>query len=252
MNLLKTKIRKIPDYMGSVQKIVCLIFFSMSCVADITWAGTVVADHQSKISAEVVVGAIDIPTDTTASFTARDVVQGEGLTIITQPLLDADNLPLVNYQVVFELEDPVGSIYVLNTVTTEEGIVHLTLDSELLKKPGEYTLTSSADALLNYTQSFYVLAPTKGGVIVGPNPFTPAGNIYNSIKFVPKIPGQGIYQLKIFRLDGANVFSKQFSETEEISWRGDNFSHHIVPAGIYIWQLEQGEKRYNGTLVVIK
>ena len=58
--------------------------------------------------------------------------------------------------------------------------------------------------------------------------------------------------LKIFNLEGALIREDTFSSSQNIEWTGVNSSNTVVESGIHIWQIEVGNSRYNGTVIVAK
>ncbi len=205
-----------------------------------------------SFSAEAVVNNNQpAPIPRALSIQADDMVRGRDYTL-TIPVLDTVGHPMANFVVKIVLKGPDGKSQTFFANTDAQGTATLTVTASEINQLGQYTVTVSGNNLNETTTEFMVLEPKKGGVAVGPNPFSPSDPIYNQARFIFLEPGPDPVTLEIYRMDGAKVFSHEFSPVETISWRGNNFLDQRVAGGIYIWQIKTGARKINGTVVVVR
>lgn len=211
-------------------------------------------DMTVHLVAEAVVAPAPTPAPVsgTARFQAHDLILGQSLTLRTEPILDQAQRPAAGFIVTFTLRLPDGRTEEYSVATDVQGTAAVTLPAALLSRLGGYQVTTSGAGLDEYQESFMVLPAPKGGISVGPNPFSPKSALYNRVKFVPEGGDASDAKLQIFRLDGSRVFTRDFAAGEEIYWNGRGMNDQIAPAGIYVWQLSAAGKRCNGTVVVIR
>ena len=181
----------------------------------------------------------------------QNIITGNSVVLNWSAKDEAGN-PLSNIAITITITRPDKSQYVVNTSTDLTGLVSYTLSSNETKMIGFYIVEAKGTGLISQALTIMVMVEKKGGIAFGPNPFTPNYSPNNKVVFsVDNAEGNSV-SLKIFNLEGALIREDTFSSSQNIEWTGVNSSNTVVESGIHIWQIEVGNSRYNGTVIVAK
>lgn len=213
-----------------------------------------VSQDMKKFSAEAsfLLPPAPVPVSGPLALQPGAGVRGRDFVLTFPPVLDVQAQPLANFILAVILEKPDGSQKTYYLTTDSQGVATLTISAADMNVVGQYHITVSGDQLTTTSTEFMVLEPKKGGVAVGPNPFAPTDPVYNQVRFLLDSAESGGIALEIFRLDGAKVFSREYSSFETVFWNGRDFQNQYVPGGIYLWQLKNGSRHVTGSVVVVR
>lgn len=83
--------------------------------------------------------------------------------------------------------------------------------------------------------------------------FTPNGDQRNdTVTFELENDEDELIDGKIFNMSGAEVSDLTVVDEDTLSWTGQDQSGALVPAGIYVYQIESEGKTVNGIIVVAR
>ena len=86
-----------------------------------------------------------------------------------------------------------------------------------------------------------------------PNPFTPHRAPFDKVVFSLVNPDNERVALKIYDLTGAIVYNNEYpAGTVNFEWNGADRTGRPVEDGVYIYQVQAGDKAYTGTIILAK
>jgi len=86
-----------------------------------------------------------------------------------------------------------------------------------------------------------------------PNPFTPHRAPFDKVVFSLVNPDNERVTLRIYDITGTLVYEKEYpAGTVSLEWKGIDRAGRFAEDGVYIYQVQAGEKSYTGTVILAK